>query len=123
MIIKFLNISKTILKNLNFRKTFLIVFSLMILLNFTTVNLADSSDEDFNEVENESIANELKLEEDSIINSSNQENSNPVLNSRRYVIFDRKSNLGIYGKDENKQSAMASTTKIMTRYSSTRKLP
>ena len=36
------------------------------------------------------------------------------LNSRRYAIFDRASGTCIYGKNENKQTAMASTTKIMT---------
>ena len=36
------------------------------------------------------------------------------LNSRRYAIYDRASGTCIYGKNENKQTAMASTTKIMT---------
>lgn len=36
------------------------------------------------------------------------------LNSRRYAIYDRASGTCIYGKNKNKQTAMASTTKIMT---------
>ena len=36
------------------------------------------------------------------------------LNSRRYAIYDRASGTCMYGKNENKQTAMASTTKIMT---------
>ena len=36
------------------------------------------------------------------------------LNSRRYAIYDRASGTCIYGKNENKKTAMASTTKIMT---------
>ena len=35
------------------------------------------------------------------------------LNSRRYAIYDRASGTCMYGKNENKQTAMASTTKIM----------
>ena len=37
-----------------------------------------------------------------------------ILNSRIAMAFDRKSNKVIWGKDENKRTAMASTTKIMT---------
>ena len=36
------------------------------------------------------------------------------LNSRRYAIYDRATGTCMYGKNENKQTAMASTTKIMT---------
>ena len=36
------------------------------------------------------------------------------INSKKYVIYDRESGLVLLGKNENKQTAMASTTKIMT---------
>ena len=55
-----------------------------------------------------------ELEEEKTQNVSNNVNKKPTLNSRRYVVFDRNSKKVIYGKDENKQTAMASTTKIMT---------
>lgn len=70
---------------------------------------ADEKDEE----EKENIIQELSNEQ-ATIESSTKENSNPIINSRRYTIYDRKSGLSIYGKDETKQSAMASTTKIMT---------
>lgn len=57
-------------------------------------------------------------ESDDFSSSSVQEvsisSSTPVLNSKRYVIYDRLSHRSVYGKDFDKQTAMASTTKIMT---------
>lgn len=45
-------------------------------------------------------------------------NSNPIqmptINSRAYVVIDRKSNTILVGKNENQKKKMASTTKIMT---------
>ena len=38
----------------------------------------------------------------------------PVINSRAYVVIDRKSNTILIGKNENQKKKMASTTKIMT---------
>lgn len=38
----------------------------------------------------------------------------PTLNSKTAIVMDRKSKRIIYGKNENKRVAMASTTKIMT---------
>lgn len=38
----------------------------------------------------------------------------PIINSRAAVIYDRTSGEVIWGKDENSQRKMASTTKIMT---------
>ncbi len=38
----------------------------------------------------------------------------PTINSRAYVVMDRKSNTILIGKDENQKKKMASTTKIMT---------
>lgn len=36
------------------------------------------------------------------------------INSKKYVVYDRETGLVLLGKNENKQTAMASTTKIMT---------
>lgn len=36
------------------------------------------------------------------------------INSRKYVVYDRESGLVVIGKNDNKQTPMASTTKIMT---------
>ncbi len=38
----------------------------------------------------------------------------PMINSRAYVVIDRKSNTILIGKNENQKKKMASTTKIMT---------
>lgn len=38
----------------------------------------------------------------------------PTINSRAYVVIDRKSNTVLLGKNENQKKKMASTTKIMT---------
>ena len=87
---------------------------IIIILNFINSVYADDSDE--SEIENDNIANEVKIEQEkSMLSTSNQESQKPILNSKNYVILDRKSGNSIYGKDEKKQTAMASTTKIMTR--------
>ena len=49
-----------------------------------------------------------------IIETSSKTSDELTLNSRIAVAFDRNSNKVIWGKDENKRTAMASTTKIMT---------
>ena len=38
----------------------------------------------------------------------------PTINSRAYVVIDRKTNTILVGKNENQKKKMASTTKIMT---------
>ena len=71
----------------------------LIISNFSIVN-ADDIDE--------------TTEENELLEVVNQTTDEPVLNARIAVVIDRKSGNVIYGKDENKRSAMASTTKIMT---------
>lgn len=56
---------------------------------------------------------QLSLESVSFANNENKEKT-PILNSRRYIIYDRLSKRSLYGKDIDKETAMASTTKIMT---------
>lgn len=48
------------------------------------------------------------------ISVSSESTNEPIINSRIGVIYDRKSGKVIWGKNDNKRSAMASTTKIMT---------
>ena len=52
--------------------------------------------------------------EEEIANASADVSSEPTLNSRYVVAFDRTSKTILFGKNENKQVPMASTTKIMT---------
>ncbi len=78
------------------------VISIIILIFIISVFPSYADDE--NEIE------EIVIEIEAAANS----NAKPTINSRRYVIFDRLSGRCIYGKDENKQTAMASTTKIMS---------
>ena len=63
------------------------------------------------------LADEIESEEpieESIITSALPEEDVPKIDSRVAVIYDRKSKRVIWGKDENKRVAMASTTKILT---------
>ena len=64
-------------------------------------------------------ADDIDYEDDSIdevnlIEVSNMAEDDLTLNSRIAVAYDRKSGNVIWGKNENKRTAMASTTKIMT---------
>nr|MCR5146227.1 D-alanyl-D-alanine carboxypeptidase [Clostridia bacterium] len=79
------------------------IISVVIIINFVFVNfIVVYSDDENEEVDNDTIE---------VINQSKDE---PVLNSRIAVAIDRKSGKVIWGKNENKRTAMASTTKIMT---------
>lgn len=48
------------------------------------------------------------------IETDSQISQLPTINSRAYVVIDRKSNTVLVGKNENQKKKMASTTKIMT---------
>lgn len=81
-------------------KIFICLF-FIILLSFSPV-LAD--DENFE-----------YLSDLSTIQSSNSENiTEPTINSRAAIVYERSSGKILYGKEENKKRKMASTTKIMT---------
>lgn len=73
--------------------------TIILIMNFTIV---------FADDENEEITQEDYVQ---VINQTKDE---PTLNSRIAVAYDRKSGEVIWGKDEHKRTAMASTTKIMT---------
>ena len=78
---------------------FFMSVTIILIMNFTIV---------FADDENEEITQEDYVQ---VIKQTKDE---PTLNSRIAVAYDRKSGEVIWGKDENKRTAMASTTKIMT---------
>ena len=86
-----------------FKKLFYLCLILTIISFNTYVVYADDIDYD-SELINWSDLSEV----------SNTPTEEPVLNSRIAVAYERKSGKVIWGKNENKRSAMASTTKIMT---------
>ncbi len=83
-------------------KIFKIIFVISILLQFS-ISYADDY------IEDESF--DLDYEE--LVQTSSDEDEINI-NSRIAVAFDRDSGRVIWGKNENKKTAMASTTKIMT---------
>jgi len=86
-------------------KKMLCVFFAVILMfySYNIVYADDIIEEDFNQKDLQDI-----------IETSSKTSDELTLNSRIAVAFDRNSNKVIWGKDENKRTAMASTTKIMT---------
>lgn len=76
-----------------------IIFINIIFVNYCSV-FADDENEEF--------------DSNDYIEVLNQVEDNLTLNSRIAVVYDRKSGNIIWGKNENKRTAMASTTKIMT---------
>ncbi len=84
------------------------IISIIILI--FTISVFPSYGDDKNEIE-EVVVEENERKE---IEASASSDSKPTINSRRYAIYDRLSGRCIYGKDENKETAMASTTKIMS---------
>ena len=63
-----------------------------------------ADDEDYENFENIS----------SVINASSNISTEPLINSRAAIVFDRCSGSILYGKNENEKRKMASTNKIMT---------
>ena len=86
-----------------------ILIILLILICSVSTSYADDVDNDeFNETKIEEIqSNIIDVASSNVIEE-------PIVNSRRCVIYDRISKTVIWGKHENAKSAMASTTKIMT---------
>ena len=85
--------------------------SIVLFLLFICVNgyvLAD----DLLPMEDDFDISEI-ISEESIETNSNSLQM-PTINSRAYVVIDRKSNTVLLGKNENQKKKMASTTKIMT---------
>lgn len=84
--------------------TIIIVIFLMFLSCTKTYIFADEIDEETDFV---------WLQEE-IANASSNISDEPILNSRYVVAYDRTSKTVLFGKNENNQAPMASTTKIMT---------
>ena len=89
------------------RKIMKIIFTIIIMF---TILVFPTYADDSNELE-EVIIQENERNE---IEAATSSKTKPTINSRRYAILDRASGRCVYGKDENKQTAMASTTKIMS---------
>lgn len=81
--------------------TFIIIF-----LNIQYI-YADDVDEEIVEVNQE-------FTENCINEVAKNISGEPTINSRKAIVFDRKSKRKLYGKNEKVKCAMASTTKIMT---------
>lgn len=84
---------------------FLCMLIFIIFLCNTSIVFADLEDEEKIDV------NEIK---DEVIATASAVDNEPTLNSRVAVIYDRASGRILYEKNGNKQTPMASTTKIMT---------
>lgn len=97
------------MKNKKVFKVILLTLITISILNTKNI-YADDIDEDKSEISE--VIEELK--DDNISQVSKNITSQPTLNSRRCIVYDRNSNTILYGKNENAKVAMASTTKIMT---------
>ena len=84
------------------------IISFIIIFNLVIANIQYTYADD---VEDETD-NSIDVAE--AIQTANQEDDEPKLNARIAVVYDRTSGEIIDGKNENKRTAMASTTKIMT---------
>lgn len=82
-----------------FRKLLSVIIIITLLISNIQIVFADDIDEEITE---------------ELIETANQSTDEPVLNSRIAIAYDRTSGNIIWGKEENKRTAMASTTKIMT---------
>lgn len=82
---------------------FFTIFILCLFFIFPTNSLAD--DVYFDEIVPSNITEATSSSIDSAV---------PIINARHAVIYDRASKTILYGKNENEQCKMASTTKILT---------
>lgn len=80
------------------------IFSTFIILIFSFNYIAFADD----------INEEISTDFSTFINTSANINDIPTINSSSAIIYDRNSGRILYGKNENQQRKMASTTKIMT---------
>ena len=81
----------------------IIILSLIILLIYPVIVLADDIEEEYHEGEIEEI-----------IQTSAVPVNEPKINSRIAIVLDRNSDTILYEKNSNQKTPMASTTKIMT---------
>lgn len=86
------------------KKVLYISVIFILIFNMLGIVYADDELEDF--LEDEELNQSVSV--------SSESTDEPIINSRIAIIYDRKSGRVIWGKNENKRVAMASTTKIMT---------
>lgn len=90
----------------NTKKLLKIILILLILINMCVPTIyADDEDDD-------DTLNQIELQQ--IVESGAKATNEPILNSKSAIIYDRTTKKVIWGKNEYKKRAMASTTKIMT---------
>ena len=92
-----------------FRVCYKIILPFFLIFFITNTVLAD----DILPLEDNFDISEILNDIETIETSSNNIQE-PSINSRAYVVIDRKSNTMLIGKNENQKKKMASTTKIMT---------
>ena len=85
------------------------IFLFLLFISITRYVFAD----DLLPIEDDFDISEIVNDIESIETNSNDPQL-PTINSRAYVVIDRKSNTILVGKNENQKKKMASTTKIMT---------
>lgn len=88
-------------------KEFIKIIIICIFIITMSISTVCADDVEENETEESYYENEIET-------VSNDLEKDPTINSRRYVVYDRKSKRVIYGKNEEVKGPMASTTKIMT---------
>ena len=89
-----------------FYKIIFIFFCILCLSNYVFADDIYPLEDNFDMSE---ILNDIET-----IETDSQISDFPTINSRAYVVIDRKSNTILVGKNENQKKKMASTTKIMT---------
>lgn len=83
-------------------KKILVIFIIILCMDFPSFAV---DEEDYEELDYVWLEEEINKAKEAEI---------PIINSRNAVVYDRTSKTVIWGKDENKEVPMASTTKIMT---------
>lgn len=87
------------------KKIYKFLIALLIIIYIPIATVAVEIEDEYDEVDYVWLEEEI---------SKAKEDKTPNINSRSAVIFDRASKTVIWGKNENKEVPMASTTKIMT---------
>ena len=88
--------------------SYILTAFVILIINISTSYADDVDNDEFNDVSIE------KVESIAVDTVSSNIPNEPIVNSRKCVVYDRISKTVIFGKNENVKSAMASTTKIMT---------
>ena len=88
---------------MNFYRIYKVLIYIFIFTFFCNY-IVFADDEEFEKSDNVS----------SFINTSSDIITEPTINSRAAIVYDRNSGTILFGKNENEKRKMASTTKIMT---------